>query len=69
MCDGYTYKPLWAFLPLCGEGNCKDMFSFVWFLKSDSTRKENSSGLFIVIKKKMRSKEEGDLVDFMYMCS
>lgn len=49
------------------------MFSFVWFLKSqdtqDSTRKKNSSGLFLVIKKKMYSKEEGDLVDSMYMCS
>lgn len=24
---------------------------FLWFLKSDSTRKQNSSGLFLVIKK------------------
>lgn len=48
---GHT-KSLWSFLPLCSEGNGKDMFSFVCFLKPDSTRKWNYSGLFLIRKKK-----------------
>lgn len=64
---GHT-KSLWSFLPLCSEGNGKDMFSFVCFLKPDSTRKWNYSGLFL-IRKKNSFYWGKRVVDFMYVCS
>lgn len=62
---GHT-KSLWSFLPLCSEGNGKDMFSFVWFLKPDNTRKWNYSGLFL-IRKNIHSTEESVLL-ILCMC-
>lgn len=47
----------------------KSCFSYLVFKSLDSTKKQNYSDLFLRRKKKMHSNEDGDIVDFMYMCS